>query len=462
MISIIFPYKIHLQILQQTEYRIPSFLKWILHNFTRRELENKKSLVLSIKAKLILVLSVSLALFSLLFLTLLLGIWGFILGAILSTQSYLFLMVAALLLTPLEFIAKKKIKHKAIKKLNTFEDLVVIGITGSYGKTSVKEFLYAILKTEYSVLKTPASYNTVLGISKVIDLELDQSYKYFICEMAAYTKGEIKELAKMLHPKHGILTGINEQHLEMFGSIENTTKAKFELIDEIPKPGFCVINIDNKYIKDNYKKYDKNFVFYGLSDSSFSAKNIRITEEGSRFDLILDGKVIKCESGLISKSQVENIVAASALAFKLGMRPLKIAQAIKGIKPVSHRLEIKTINNYLVIDDAYNSNVTGFKEALSLLSNFKDKKKVIVTPGIVDLGDKNEVIHKELGELSDSICDLIILVGETERTKAITSGVKTKNKIQYINSIRDLWTLLDNSNLNNPVILMENDLPDNY
>jgi UDP-N-acetylmuramoyl-tripeptide--D-alanyl-D-alanine ligase len=302
----------------------------------------------------------------------------------------------------------------------------------------------------------------VLGISKVIDLELDESYGFFICEMAAYRRGEIKELADMLKPKFGILTGINEQHLEMFGSIENTVQAKFELIDAIPEDGFAVINGDNDLVRNNYLKYKKNFVIYGLGNFSFSAKNIKINQEETSFDLILDNKVYPCRTKLIGRSQVENIVAAATMAFKLGIKPAKIVKAIENLSSVPHRLEFKNLENALIIDDAYNSNVTGFKEALHLLDNFKDRQKVIVTPGIVDLGSKTLEIHQELGVLCEKICDAIILVGKSDRTKGLALGAANKKKTYWMNSIKDLSTVLKDLNLKNPVVLLENDLPDNY
>src|ERR1035437_543948 len=275
MITKLFPYKLQLQILQQGEYRISSFLEWILDNFFKRKLEDKKKLFFSAKAKVILIFSLGLSLLIILILTLLFGLLGFILGLILFSQPYIYLIVSVLVLKPFEAVIRFQIKKKSINKLASLKNLTVIGITGSYGKTSVKEFFYSILKTEYQVLKTPESYNTVLGVAKVIDLELDNSYQFFICEMAAYKRGEIKELAQMLKPKYGIITGINEQHLEMFGSIENTVAAKFELIDAIPENGFAVINGDNDLVKENSAKYKKNFVVYGLGNFSFSAKNIQ-------------------------------------------------------------------------------------------------------------------------------------------------------------------------------------------
>jgi len=462
MIAKLFPYKLQLQILQQSEYRITGFLKWISHDFLKRQIENKKKLFFSAKAKMILVLSLGLSILSILILTFLLGLVGIILGLLIASQPYIFLTISVLILKPFEAAATFRIKRKSINKLKSLKNLTVIGVTGSYGKTSVKEFLYSILKTQYEVLKTPESYNTVLGISKVIDLELDEFYQFFICEMAAYKRGEIKELADMLHPKFGILTGINEQHLEMFGSIENTISAKFELIDAIPENGLAVINGDNNLVSQNFAKYKKNFTIYGLGDYAFSAKNIKINEEGTAFNLVLDNKTYPCKTRLIGRPQIENMVAAATMAFKLGVKPEKIIEAIGNLSAVSHRLEFKKQGEILIIDDAYNSNVTGFSEALHLLENFKDRPKIIVTPGIVDLGSKTLEIHKNLGMLAEKICDKIILVGKSSRTKGLSEGIKDKKKIYWMDSINDLRVVLKDLNLKNPVVLLENDLPDNY
>lgn len=462
MIAKIFPYKLQLQIFQQSEYRITNFLKWIVNNFFKRKIEDKKKLYFSIKAKTILALSIGLDLLVIVILSIYFGFIGLVLGIIVSTQSYLFLVASALILKPFEMIRRFQLKTNAIKKLSKYKALTVIGITGSYAKTSVKEFLYQILKTEYQVLKTPQSYNTVLGIAKVIDLELDGTYQYFVCEMAAYKRGEIKELTQMLKPKHGILTGINEQHLELFGSIENTILAKFELIDALPENGIAIINGGNDLIKENVKKYQRNFVVYGLGDFKFTAKNIKITESRTSFDLILDGKSYPCQTSLAGRSQVENIVAASAMAFKLGVYPEKIVDAVKNLSPVPHRLELKFSKNALIIDDAYNSNVTGFKEALNLLGSFKNKEKVLVTPGIVDLGVLTLKAHRQLGELAGKICDAVVLVGKSDRTYGLSQGINSQGKTHWVNSIKELPEILKKLNLKNPVILLENDLPDNY
>jgi UDP-N-acetylmuramoyl-tripeptide--D-alanyl-D-alanine ligase len=150
------------------------------------------------------------------------------------------------------------------------------------------------------------------------------------------------------------------------------------------------------------------------------------------------------------------------MAFKLGIVPSKIVAAIGNMSSVPHRLEVHNRENMLVIDDAYNSNVTGFKEALDLLENFKDRQKIIVTPGIVDLGSKTLEIHRNLGILAEKICDVIILVGKSDRTKGLALGITDQEKIHWINSISDLPVVLKTLNFKTPVVLLENDLPDNY
>ena len=180
------------------------------------------------------------------------------------------------------------------------------------------------------------------------------------------------------------------------------------------------------------------------------------------FDLILDNKTYPSKTKLIGRSQIENIVAAATMAFKLGMKPGKIVEAIANLSSVPHRLEFRKRENMLVIDDAYNSNVTGFKEALHLLDNFKDRPKIIVTPGIVDLGGETLEIHQPLGKLAAEICDVVILVGKSDRTKGLSQGITDQKKLHWISSIKELSAILKDLNLKNPVVLLENDLPDNY
>jgi len=460
MIKKLFPFKLQLQIFQLDEYSSSKFMSWIIKHFFTRTIENKKNLVWTQKAKSIYYLSQLLTIVFVLLSIYFFKLAGFVASLIISTQSYIFILIAYYLLLPYEIYQKNHIKQKSETKILSLKKVKVIGITGSYGKTSVKEFLYQLLKTEFKVLKTPESYNTPYGIAKVIDLELDSSYDYFICEMGAYRIGEIKEICDMVHPVYGILTGINEQHIESFGSLENTTKGKFELIDALPENGFGVINIDNPHIKNNYAKYNKRLIPYGFSDDKYSIKNIITHSNGSEFTLILNGKKYKTHTKLIGIPNLQNILAAATMCYLLQIPPHAIVTAINTITPVPHRLEIKKTEHMTLIDDSYNSNVNGFTEAIALLNSFKGHK-ILVTPGIVDLGNKTLPIHNELGKLLNPI-DFVILVGNSERTQGLKNGINDKNKIIEINSIKEMWNKISELPVTNPVVLIENDLPDNY
>jgi len=459
MFDKLFPFTLQLQIFQLDEYSPAKLLGWIVSHFLTRTIENKKRLVWTQKAKGIYYLAILLAIFDLLLLTFFLKLIGLIISILLATQSYIFLLIAYFLFLPYEQYKKNEIKSQTENKITSFKNLKVIGITGSYGKTSVKEFLYQILKTEHKVLKTPESYNTPYGIAQVVDLELDANYEYFICEMGAYRVGEIKEICDMVHPTYGILTGINEQHLETFGSLENTTKGKFELIDSLPKDGFGIVNIDNKRILEAYPKHDKyNNIFpYGLGE-----QNPIFNSAGSRFTLVLGGEGYKAKTKLLGVANIQNITGAATMAYKLGMKPHSIIKAIEELKPVPHRLEIKQQNNMIIIDDAYNSNVDGFLNAAGMLVMYEVKSpKILVTPGIVDLGKETLRLHKYLGEQLHSV-DYIILVGKSERTRGLKEGIEDKKKIIEVDSLKEAWSNITELKLDHPVVLLENDLPDNY
>jgi UDP-N-acetylmuramoyl-tripeptide--D-alanyl-D-alanine ligase len=456
----LFPFKLQLQIFQLDEYSSKKLLLWVFTHFLTRSIENKKPLIWTQKARSLYYFSIVLTFIVLALATYYFKIMGIILGIFIATQPYLLLIIASSILLPFENYRKQKIRDKTQSKIDSFTKLKIIGVTGSYGKTSVKEILYQILKTQYRVLKTPESYNTPYGIAKVVDLELDDSYEFFICEMGAYRIGEIKEICDMVHPNYGILTGINEQHIETFGSLQNTTKGKFELIDSLPDSGYGVINIDNTYIKNNYQNYKQKQIPYGYTDEKFSIKNIRTRAQAWEFTLILNGKEYHSKTKLLGKPNLQNILAAATMSYLQGMKPLAITAAIANLKPIPHRLELKEQQNMTIIDDAYNSNVDGFKGAIELMNLFK-QPKILITPGIVDLGEHTFSIHKELGILLSDM-DYVILVGKSERTKGLKEGLKNKNKLIETDTLQEALKKISSLKVNHPVVLLENDLPDNY
>ncbi|MBU4380752.1 UDP-N-acetylmuramoyl-tripeptide--D-alanyl-D-alanine ligase [Candidatus Parcubacteria bacterium] len=430
-----------IHILQLEEYQLIRFIKWSLHNPFGKKLENKKSLVWTEKARFVAVVAIVWYLIIGAGLLEMLGILGAFTSAILLFFPWVFISLAVITRKPYEVINRKITIYKTRKKILSLKSrgLKIIGITGSYGKTTTKEFLYRILKTHFRVLRTPESYNTLFGIAKVVDLELDENYDFFICEMGAYKIGEIKELCYMIPPDFAILTGINEQHLERFKKIENTIKAKFELIEAVKNKAQCLLNRDCRIILDNYQIYTSDPMFYSLGD--FKIKN----------------------PFLIGKANLTNATGAGKMALLLGVSLNNVRIVLNTLKPIPHRLEIKKLDNdWIILDDSYNSNVDGFKQALEALANFKNHTRIIVTPGIVELGNKTLEIHQTLGKLVNNICDYAVLVGKNERTEMLASTIKNKGKVIFIKSIKDLNETVANLEIKPPVILIENDLTDNY
>lgn len=458
-------FKLQLHIFQLEEYSPTRFLRWIFANYTVRTLQNKKPLVWTQKAKRLYCVAIFLAVLQLVVFTALLHFVGLILGLLLATQPYIFLVLAFHVTRPYEIINRIRVRNMLRRRILELKKsgLVVIGITGSYGKTTTKEFLYKMLRTQYKVLKTPESYNTLFGIRKVIDYELDEKYGFFVCEMGAYVTGEIKELCDVMLPDHGILTGINEQHLERFGSIENTVKAKFELIQALGDDSFAVLNSDNELIMKNYSTFFDTPTFYGQGSPEFAFRNLQIANGATSVDFIIDGKVYETQNLKVSGyGNISNILGAATMAYKLGISVENILKTVSELTPPKHRLEIKSLENgTTLIDDAYSSNVAGFENALDVLASFADRPRVLVTPGIVELGDKTVQIHEKLGEKASSICDYVLLVGESDRTAAFKKYI-IPEKVIMLNNINELWNQIEKLKFSSPVILLENDLPDNY
>lgn len=299
-------------------------------------------------------------------------------------------------------------------------------------------------------------------------MELDSSYDYFICEMGAYKRGEIAELCRMATPRYGILTGIAEQHLDRFGSLANIILGKFELINALPKDGLAVLNGDNRYIRERLNEVETPFLTYGLEDiaSSIQAEDINVSAKGTSFTLNLRGAKKRVTTNLLGKASLQNILGAATLAHKLGIPLLQIAEVVRKLEPVPHRLQLVNSGAYTVIDDAYNSNPEGFRQAIEVVSLFPVKRKILVTPGIIDLGKHNQKVHNELGKFAASVFSDVILVGKSERTTALQDGLEDvkfdSQKIKTVKDLQEARETLAQIVEKDTVVLFENDLPDNY
>ena len=466
LLNTIFPYNFYLHIFQLERYDISRFFNWLRANWFARSNHNKKPLVITFKIKALRVLSV-LWFFILVVVALAISpILALGIAIILIIQPYLLVALSLVALKPYEIFNRQRVIDRTRNKIKTLKHTKVIGIAGSYGKTSVKDVLFHILKSDFKVIKTPLSYNTIFGIAQVVDLEVDDSHDYFLCELGEFQKGDIKEMCEMVMPRYGIMTGINDQHLERFKNIKNTIATIFELADYLKLSNQkTVANGINSYIKDEIaRRNPEDFILYSGDSGELQVSDVRFSGNGTNFVLKYQGKIYPIETPLLGYAHLNNILGAVTLAVQLGASIDKIAKRIETLPHVPHRFDQKTLaHGLLLIDNSYSSNSDSFKESLNILRELKVKNKILVTPGMVELGDQSDSIHQELGKIADKICSHVILVGKSDRTVALASQI-TPEKVKWLDDIRLLWQATEALGIDSKetAVLLENDLPDNY
>lgn len=454
---------------------ITSFIVYVMSGFiileTAKKEQVKKPLVITARVKRLIITSLLLFLLpALIYITnndqMYLSLFML---SLLTCLNFSVIYVAKIVNTPVERLVYKKFYRQSQKKLKSMPNLKVIGITGSYGKTSSKNILANILNTKYIARPTPKNLNTEYGLMITINNHLDKFDDILIAEMGAYKQGEIKTLCDMVHPKYGILTSIGTAHLESFGSEENIQKTKFELIESLPTDGIAILNLDDKKQREYELKNDIKVIWIGINEKKADvvATNIKSTNKGSKFDIKFksDKKLYPFETKLLGNNNIYNILASVALGHELGMKIEELQQGVRKVKSIEHRLELKQIGNIYMIDDAYNSNPVGAKSALDVL-DMMDGTKVVVTPGMVELGEKQDEYNKEFGKQIAKVADYVILIGE-KITKSINEGLiesgYDKEKIYILNDVTKAYPLIESLKKKKDIYaLFENDLPDNY
>lgn len=379
------------------------------------------------------------------------------------------IIIANWFAAPMETWINNSYINKARRKLNKkeYKDLIKIGITGSYGKTSTKFILKTILSEKYNVLATPGSYNTTMGNVKIIREELKPEHQVFISEMGARKRYDIQEICNFVNPHIGIITSIGAQHLETFKKIENVAKTKGELLKGVVSDGAVFLPKDNSHCFELYKNDNhKKFLYSSKNDGSdVYAKNIKVTKDGSTFTVVSKNGEYECKTKLLGEHNVQNIIGCVAIADYLGLTKEQIQKGIEKIEPVEHRLQlIPSQNGTTIIDDAFNSNPVGSKMALDVIKQFEGRK-IIITPGMVELGEEEYKLNKEFGAYMAEAVDFAILVGQ-KRSKPIVEGLKSKKfddmNIFVVNNLEEATAKLGKLTKAGDVILFENDLPDNY
>lgn len=386
-----------------------------------------------------------------------------------TVLSFVPVILADIILMPVERWIQLRYIRDAKRILASMPDLRVIGITGSFGKTSTKHYLNHILSEKFDVLMTPGSFNTPMGVVRTIREHLKPYNEVFICEMGAKQLGDIKEICEIVHPHLGIITAVGPMHLESFKSIENVQRTKFELADALPSDGVAIINNDFDYCA-NRDVTNTKVIRYGITHPdgcNYMATNIRYTPSGTIFTIQgPENLSFDVETRLLGECNVSDLLAAAIMALQLGMTPETIRYAISSIDQVEHRLSMKrTPGGVTIIDDAFNSNPAGSKMAVDVLAQFKDGKRIIVTPGMIELGDRQFELNRKLGEYIGNSVDIAIVVGEYNR-EALCSGIRSTefnpDNLITAPTFNDAQAHLATILSPGDTVLYENDLPDTF
>lgn len=321
--------------------------------------------------------------------------------------------------------------QKAAKKLEQHSNLVVIGITGSYGKSSVKEFLAHFLSTTFSVVRTPRNTNTEIGVARFILSTSFSDKDMFIVEMGAYRPGEIELMCDMVKPRIGVLTAIAKQHLSLFGSIRNIQNTKYELLRSLPKNGYAVTNADNPYCTELLDTLAvKHIETFGAAPEHHPdclITDIKKTKQGIVCSGKYQGKTEQMTAPVIGTHHAYNIAAAAMVAIHLDVDSKTITDAARTLpKNIHGSIKTYPYGQATIIDDSYNSNPEGFKAALDVLSNFSsEKKRIVITRGMLELGESSRELHEQIGGEIAFVADELVVISK-DHFRPLQRGVGSK------------------------------------
>jgi len=371
----------------------------------------------------------------------------------------------AMIAAPVEKNINNQFLNDAKARLEARPNLIRIGITGSYGKTSTKFLLRDILSVKYSVLATPSSFNTPMGVTRVIREQLTGSHQVFIAEMGARHVGDIAELVDLVHPTIGLLTSVGPQHLDTFGTIERIKNTKYELMEGLPKDGKAVFARDGAICEELYARCPLEAKY--MPGDLFEASETQAGPWGTRFTLTdkETGENVRCQTRLLGEHSISNLLLCCTAARLLGMTLEEIAMGVARCQPVEHRLELLDGGSGVsIIDDAFNSNPVGARAALRVIENFPGRR-IVITPGMVELGGEEAKFNREFGEQMARSVDVAILVGR-KHTQPIVDGLIAggfaQENIHVVSNLDESTKVLHAMMKAGDVVLYENDLPDNY
>lgn len=373
-------------------------------------------------------------------------VWLLILDRLVPLFIFIFVISFSL---PTEFYYDIAIE-RGTKKIKASNDLIVIAVTGSYGKSSTKDYIAQILEKKFRVLKTQGTNNTPIGIARTILSGLRKNTEIFVVEMGAYKKGEIAYICQMVKPTIGVLTAVSPQHLSLFGSLQNTKKAKYELIQALPKDGLALFNGNNKIAYDLYKHASRRKILYKTSDSfrrvgvDIFAYNIVPRKTHVSFDVVIEHRTMRLVTPLIGAQNVENILPGIFIGKYLGMKDADIKKAVSLLSPLPKTMNRHEFSNGLIIiDDTFNANPEAVLAAVSYMKLYKGKRILVLQP-MIELGKNAKEEHYRIGKEASMVYNYLFLTNKNfyeEVVKGVKSGkgktivrVSSPHKIlQFIN-----------------------------
>ncbi len=399
----------------------------------------------------------------------------------LNLVGAIFLVLAYLILWPVDFAVKQILVARAKAKIESLSTpsprpspargeggIVVIGIAGSYGKTTMKEVLAQVLSEKYKVESTPDSVNTPVGIARWILKKVNSETEIIIVEMGEHYKGDVEFLCKMLQPDIGVITGINESHLERMGSMEAVAATVLELDKNLKSDGLLVVNADDEYLFNHQADFKTRMIsYYGskhLELTGFVLENIKFDAEKLVWHVEIPAAQIVADVPLLGEYAVGLVVAAQQVVGALEVKENIVGEAMSKLKPVEHRLQpIKSAGGVLVIDDAYNGNPAGVAEAIKVLGRFTNRRKIFITPGLVETGKSAADIHRAIGKQLVGVADVVVLI-KNSVTPYIAEELTSLSADQLIwfNTAQEAHTSLGKILKPGDVVLFQNDWGDQY
>lgn len=354
--------------------------------------------------------------------------------------------ISVAILKPVDFVIKKIVVWRAKNHLAKFPNVKIIGIAGSYGKTTVKEFIASVLKEKFEVLVTPENINTPLGISRLLLKSLNDKTQWLVVEMGEYYRGDVKEICKLTPPDISVVTGVNEAHLERLHTLANTLMTIFEVVQHAKPEALAILNADDTSINSHFK------TFVGSHPVTwYSAKD---NERG------------EYPTKLLAHYAQGSAMAAVCIGRRLGLTNEQILHGVANVEPISHRLQpIESKGGVLVIDDSYNGNPAGVHEAVQVLKKYQDRRRIFITPGLVEMGKQSESVHVSIGKELAHAANLVILI-KNSVTPSIAAGLTmegfAKENIIWFNTAPEAHAGLKDILKSGDVILFQNDWGDNY